>query len=1292
MSTRIEGIFEPFADHVKDQLEHRRKVLQSRSDSPKSFFAYTTQKQCIIRMISGVNLAYSNKEEAAQFFDKAYERYLYDEKLAKQYILEGGTRFFNDKGEFDGLREGFTSGRGKESMALDPKDNKVKMRREDDFRGFTYGDRNIRADEGDGFGVVPMPGITDAEIRTRTPEGSLREARVRFRCHNRRQLEILEMLYMRPGYPILLEWGWNPYILSDDTVEDNNHTIASKFFKSDQNLDSLNDEIKSNKISSEGNYDGFIGYCKNFEFNAREDGGYDCTTEIIAHGEILESLKSKKIKVYTGQDNPDGSKKYEIKDAFLHYLTSIKHHTNKMGDLAYLQWMGTDRETTVKRGNESGRRKTRVYKLDPDDPEEEWLTETELNEITSIGAKDGWIDVKNAWKKVTKLDHSEYDRNFSKEEGIGLREILGGAIIKQVVKADVTENKTFGLFALDILARHQNTGYKKFVYVRWDMLCTILNQLCHEKYSEDKPLVELSYLGSMQKIHNIDSNNRASHTHVNKHTGTGKTFYMNYTAPMVDSKDPIWIKDHEVYADGKRYHPLLGMSYDPRVCLLPHQGLFDNYFEENKTYYDPQFKPTIKDQQNEANDYQTHKPIWPETQESLESQKKPETAKHVTITSWNDTIRERHSIGNVYFNLEYLIDSYEALRLEKITDTDFEGKEIETVRLKKDFYLVDFLKKIWEDVNEACAGFYKFQLMSEHERPNVVKVIDNTFDGNMDRDDLFEFIPQGINSISRNFNFSSKISNDIASVISIAAQAPNDVSSLEQLSFRAFHKHINNRFTDSDKNINQKSDPNDDELKIAKEQLEKDIKEYNLQLKNLKFFIEKLNRGNWQTRHVNHSDDQAAKKQKLVSYETAKRYATEIERLKYNIDLRYPLTTDGKKEHPKAGIYRTDTGLDRNAIIPLTFNIQLDGIAGLNPLNVFVVKEDRLPKGYQGDHICFIIKSESQKINANQDWTTEISGQLTLLNKTDKKYDVCLNEVPLTDDEEHVLNAEQNAFTDNTENNPGGGGSVGDCGDPKHGYSYVTAERVKSVKGNGLPISWGNPLTGEMIFTSPWARERPSDNPVKRHYGLDLKANKGDPILCPGHGVVKEVINNSECGYGVQIQHLEEDQGRSAGSDYFLFKTIPVVSGYCHMSKVDVKKNQHVFKGTKIGEVGGVPGEPGAGRSEGPHLHYTIRDDRYPTPSWYGTLSNCNEVTKGNDTDDPAHYIFHSDVWASSEGGAQATRQNGQRYEGGGFSQCDTLLGRTCGCYKDGEYQPPTNLPDANGAYCDNAGGGPTSQ
>ena len=38
-------------------------------------------------------------------------------------------------------------------------------------------------------------------------------------------------------------------------------------------------------------YDGFIGNIKNFSFKVNESGGYECTTEIIAHGEILESLK-----------------------------------------------------------------------------------------------------------------------------------------------------------------------------------------------------------------------------------------------------------------------------------------------------------------------------------------------------------------------------------------------------------------------------------------------------------------------------------------------------------------------------------------------------------------------------------------------------------------------------------------------------------------------------------------------------------------------------------------------------------------------------------------------------------------------------------------------------------------------------------------------------------------------------------------------------------------------------------------------------------------------------------------
>ena len=331
MST-IKGIFEPFDPNIVDQLNKRKEILSTRGGSnPELFYAYTTQKQCIIRMVSGVDLRESANEELLEPDEKGKKL---DNNLAKQYILEGGTRFFGDGGDFSGIREGFTTG--------NIEDDKI--------RGFSYGDKNIRANADDGFGVVPMPGIVDATIRTKSDDGSLREASVNFTCHNRRQLEVLETLYMRPGYPILLEWGWNPYISNEGTIENNDNTITTEFFKAESDLHKLNNEIRKKKFNSGGNYDGFIGYCKNFDFTAREDGGYDCTTEIMAHGEILESLKVKKVSRKTGRligEDPE----IESMDSLLFYFRAIKKNLDKAGDARYLKYSGTDSEN-VDRMNE----------------------------------------------------------------------------------------------------------------------------------------------------------------------------------------------------------------------------------------------------------------------------------------------------------------------------------------------------------------------------------------------------------------------------------------------------------------------------------------------------------------------------------------------------------------------------------------------------------------------------------------------------------------------------------------------------------------------------------------------------------------------------------------------------------------------------------------------------------------------------------------------------------------------------------------------------------------------------
>ena len=123
------------------------------------------------------------------------------------------------------------------------------------IKGSAYGDPYLRSDAQDGFGIVPMPGIIDADIITKTAYGSLREAKVNFVCHNRSQLEILELLYMRPGYPILLEWGWVPYI-NNVGKRKTDFPLMDKFFDQNTNVNQINKEIVGRKRITGGIYFG----------------------------------------------------------------------------------------------------------------------------------------------------------------------------------------------------------------------------------------------------------------------------------------------------------------------------------------------------------------------------------------------------------------------------------------------------------------------------------------------------------------------------------------------------------------------------------------------------------------------------------------------------------------------------------------------------------------------------------------------------------------------------------------------------------------------------------------------------------------------------------------------------------------------------------------------------------------------------------------------------------------------------------------------------------------------------
>ena len=49
---------------------------------------------------------------------------------------------------------------------------------------------------------------------------------------------------MRPGYPVCLEWGWNPYINNEFERVNNTFSIRGDFFNPNSNMNELNDKFK----------------------------------------------------------------------------------------------------------------------------------------------------------------------------------------------------------------------------------------------------------------------------------------------------------------------------------------------------------------------------------------------------------------------------------------------------------------------------------------------------------------------------------------------------------------------------------------------------------------------------------------------------------------------------------------------------------------------------------------------------------------------------------------------------------------------------------------------------------------------------------------------------------------------------------------------------------------------------------------------------------------------------------------------------------------------------------------
>ena len=142
------------------------------------------------------------------------------------------------------------------------------------------------------FGLRAMPGITKASIKTET-RGALKTATVNLKANNKTQFDIIDLLYMRLGYSVLLEWGNTSYFTNNgDFISDNLSTLENEFLNATIGYEEMNSKISEKRNETFGNYDAVFAKVVNFSWSFQADGTYDINLTLRSMGDVIESLKS----------------------------------------------------------------------------------------------------------------------------------------------------------------------------------------------------------------------------------------------------------------------------------------------------------------------------------------------------------------------------------------------------------------------------------------------------------------------------------------------------------------------------------------------------------------------------------------------------------------------------------------------------------------------------------------------------------------------------------------------------------------------------------------------------------------------------------------------------------------------------------------------------------------------------------------------------------------------------------------------------------------------------------------
>jgi len=257
-----DNVYENINPNVAKQLTIRQEKLAQDPKSSEALIVFNNNVP-FIRLASSTDIT----EDRAKTLNVPN---LNGSKLAKEFVLYNGT-------------VGLTgTGIGNDPFKYNPKGGVGNT--PDNINNFAYGFGGLQ------FGYVPMPGIESVTINHAEASGALRKAKIKIRCWNTQQLNILDALFFRLGFSCLLEFGHSNYFNNDRGYQTFN-TFSTEplnlLFQNGTKPKTIETAIVKTRDKYNYNYDGLFGYVTNYSWQYT-DNGFLVEIEISSKGAIID--------------------------------------------------------------------------------------------------------------------------------------------------------------------------------------------------------------------------------------------------------------------------------------------------------------------------------------------------------------------------------------------------------------------------------------------------------------------------------------------------------------------------------------------------------------------------------------------------------------------------------------------------------------------------------------------------------------------------------------------------------------------------------------------------------------------------------------------------------------------------------------------------------------------------------------------------------------------------------------------------------------------------------------------